>query len=130
MFQIDAMGRTPVYGQIIEQTERFVATGILKSGDPMPSVRSLSLQLSVNPNTIQKAFNELSSRGIIVSVPGKGSFISERAADILNSKSRARIGEFRDISEQLINAGISPDELTALIRDIAAAKEEVNDSSR
>ena len=72
MFVIDVMSRVPVYEQIINQVEEQIMTGILKEGDKMPSVRSLSVKLSTNPNTIQKAYSELDRRQMIVTVPGKG----------------------------------------------------------
>ena len=72
MFQIDALSRVPVYEQLVDQMEKLVLSGLLKAGDPMPSVRSLSLDLLINPNTIQKAYSELDRRGILMSVPGKG----------------------------------------------------------
>ena len=59
MFQIDIMSRIPVYEQIIRQTEKFILIGVLNAGDKLPSVRQLSAELSINPNTIQKAFTEL-----------------------------------------------------------------------
>ena len=65
MFMIDPMSRQPVYEQIIRQMERFILSGMLAPGDQLPSVRSLSLELSINPNTIQKAYSELDVRGII-----------------------------------------------------------------
>ena len=55
MFHIDPLSRKPVYEQIIDQMERFVLTGLMKPGTQLPSVRSLSMELSINPNTIQKA---------------------------------------------------------------------------
>ena len=67
MYQIDVMSRTPVYEQIIRQTEEFILKGVLKPGDRMPSVRTLSVELSVNPNTIQKAIAELDRRTLIKS---------------------------------------------------------------
>ena len=72
MLYIDVMSRTPVYEQIITQIEKLIGAGIMKEGEQLPSVRSLSIQLSVNPNTIQKAYGELDAKGIIGSVPGKG----------------------------------------------------------
>lgn len=74
MFQIDIMSRIPVYEQLIRQTEKFILLGVLKEGDKLPSVRQLSAELSINPNTIQKAFTELDRRGIIFSVNGRGEF--------------------------------------------------------
>ena len=72
MFKIDIMSRVPVYEQIIEQMEKFILTGILSAKEQVPSVRSLSVELSVNPNTIQKAYSDLDRREIIYSVPGRG----------------------------------------------------------
>ena len=54
MFQIDMMSRRPVYEQIVDQVERYILLGILKSDEQIQSVRSLSVELAVNPNTIQK----------------------------------------------------------------------------
>lgn len=100
MFVIDVMSRVPVYEQIINQVEEQIMTGILKEGDKMPSVRSLSVKLSTNPNTIQKAYSELDRRQMIVTVPGKGSFISPDALEALGVNVR-----------ELALAGISKDEI-------------------
>ena len=62
MYHVDAMSRVPVYEQIVEQTEKFILAGILKPGDKIPSVRNLSIELSVNPNTIQKCKNICTKR--------------------------------------------------------------------
>ncbi|EEC56496.1 transcriptional regulator, GntR family [[Bacteroides] pectinophilus ATCC 43243] len=88
MYQIDVISRTPVYEQIIRQTEEFILKGVLKPGDRMPSVRTLSVELSVNPNTIQKAIAELDRRTLIKSVPGKGSFISDNALELMHIAKR------------------------------------------
>lgn len=79
MFAIDNQSRVAVFEQIVEQAERFVLTGVLEPDQPMPSVRSLSVELSVNPNTVQKAYSELERRGVIYVTPGKGSFVSPNA---------------------------------------------------
>ena len=101
MYQIDVMSRTPVYEQIIRQTEEFILKGVLKPGDRMPSVRTLSVELSVNPNTIQKAIAELDRRTLIKSVPGKGSFISDNALELMHI---AKEDELQDIKTQLISS--------------------------
>ena len=124
MFSIDAMSRTPVYEQIIEQAEKLIAVGILKSSDQLPSVRSLSVELSVNPNTIQKAFSELTSRGYIISVPGKGSFVSAQALDIIKSKNRARTDEFVILTRKLLQSGLTEAELIDLIKETASTSKE------
>ena len=94
MFQIDTMSRVPIYEQIVNQLEYFVLNGILKEGEQIPSVRNLSVELSINPNTIQKAYFELDKRGIIQSVPGRGCFVTESAKNILSAKKREKITFF------------------------------------
>lgn len=118
MFQIDVMSRVPVYEQLIEQMEKFVLTGILNSGDKIPSVRSLSMELSINPNTIQKAFSELDRRGIIFSVPGKGSFISNEAKDTIMTSKRGNMSSLTDILSELKLAGMSKENIIACVEKI------------
>jgi GntR family transcriptional regulator len=107
MFQIDRFGRVPIYEQIIEQTQRLIASGALKEGDQLPSVRVLSQELSVNPNTLQKAYSELERRGICVSAPGNGRFVTGGAARIVGESFLERLGEIKRISEELCVAGIA-----------------------
>ena len=107
MFQIDRFGRVPIYEQIIEQTQRLIASGALKEGDQLPSVRVLSQELSVNPNTLQKAYSELERRGICVSAPGNGRFVTGDAARIVGEGMKARLEEIKQICEELCVAGIA-----------------------
>ncbi len=111
MFQIDPMSRVPIYEQIIDEVERFIINGILKPGAQMPSVRNLSVELSLNPNTVQKAYSELDSRKIIFSVPGKGCYISENAKDIILQGNREKLSDFKETVKKLIMSGIDKSEL-------------------
>lgn len=118
MFSVDALSRTPVYEQLIEQIERYVLIGVLKPGEQLPSVRAMSVSLAVNPNTIQKAYSDLDSRKIIFSVPGKGCFISENAADIIGNAKRDNINGLQKAILELKLAGTPKSELIALIESI------------
>ena len=118
MYQIDVMSRIPVYEQIVEQTEKFILAGILCAGDKIPSVRSLSVELSVNPNTIQKAVTELDRRGVIFSVPGKGSFVSERAKDALAAAKRGNLNIMREKLREFKLAGISKSEVLEVVEEV------------
>lgn len=118
MFVIDVMSRMPVYEQIINQVEEQILTGILSHGDKLPSVRSLSVSLSINPNTIQKAYTELDRKQLIVTVPGKGSFISPDALSILGDSSRAKMPEFKQAIKELALAGISKEEIIEAVNDV------------
>ena len=118
MFVIDVMSRVPVYEQIIKQVEEQVLTGILKEGDKLPSVRALSVKLSINPNTIQKAYTELDRRQLIITVPGKGSFISEKAIEVVGQNSREKMTELNKIIRELALAGVTKEEIINNIEEV------------
>lgn len=85
MIAIDYTSRQPITAQIRDQMVRLITSGALKPGDWLPSVRQLATDLSINPNTIQKAYSEMELRGIIVSVKGRGSFVAEDPSSALNA---------------------------------------------
>lgn len=118
MFVVDVMSRVPVYEQIIKQVEEQVLTGILKEGDKLPSVRSLSVKLSINPNTIQKAYTELDRRQLIITIPGKGSFISEKAIEVVGANSREKMTELNKIIRELALAGVTKEEIINNIEEV------------
>ena len=118
MFTIDVMSRTPVYEQIVKQVQEQVLIGLMKAGDKMPSVRNLSIELATNPNTIQKAYTELDRLGIIISVPGRGSFISDNALSIVGENSKKDIGELKRIVSALSYAGMSKEEVIGIIEEV------------
>lgn len=118
MLEIDKMSRVPIYEQVIQKLELLILTNVLGPNSPLPSVRSLSQELSVNPNTLQKAYSEMELKGICYSVPGTGRFISENAKDILMRSKRERLEQFKDIVYELKLAGICGKELKMLIDQI------------
>lgn len=123
MFNIDPQSRRPVYEQIIAEAEEYILTGILSGGDQMPSVRNLSISLSANPNTVQKAYSELDNRGLIRSVPGKGCFVSDNALEIVRSCKRDRADELKKLIAELKLAETPKDEIIRLIDSIYGGAE-------
>lgn len=77
-FQITPGSATPIYQQVVDQVRLAVAVGELKTGDPLPSVRTLAEQLVVNPNTVARAFGELVRDGVIESRHGQGVFVAAK----------------------------------------------------
>src|SRR5689334_17803009 len=75
IFQIDFKSGTPVYLQLVDQIRHAAASGGLRTGEPLPSIRPMAEELRVNRNTVAKAYAELESQGVIESLPGKGSFL-------------------------------------------------------
>lgn len=97
MLYIDYRDSRPIYEQVADGFERMVICGALAPDSQMPSVRQLAMELSINPNTIQRAYGELEKRGVVYSVKGKGNFIS---SDVVTLRQR-RLGELqREVSER------------------------------
>ena len=114
MILIDYKDRRPIYEQVIEKFQQMILCGALEPDSPMPSVRNLAMELSLNPNTIQRAYQELERQGYIYTLKGKGSFISNsmKAADHKRK-------EIQDELEKCVNnafmAGITEDELRDMV---------------
>ena len=98
MISIDKQSRTPVYEQLVDSFEKEIILGIRQPDSIIPSVRALSVELGINPNTVQKAYLELERRNITYSVPGVGRFVSAEGAAILK----------KDLSEaeELLRKGV------------------------
>ena len=114
MITIDYKSRVPIYDQITGGIIRLKALGVLKAGDKLPSVRAMAIDLGINPNTVQRAYNILEADGVIYSVAGKGSFISDdnKAADAILSAAK---NTFRQAVEQARQAGLDQATLKQMI---------------
>lgn len=77
-FRLDAHSGVPVYRQLIDQVQAATASGTLKPGDQLPTVRQVAVDLTINPNTVARAYRELEIRGSLDTQQGSGTFISER----------------------------------------------------
>jgi GntR family transcriptional regulator len=98
-FQINFQSGVPVYLQIVEQVRSAAASGALRQGEALPSIRPLAERLRVNRNTVAKAYSELEHQGIIETVAGKGCFLS-------HARSPLREGAKRELLAQVIDAAI------------------------
>ena len=78
MFQLDVKSRKSIYEQVIDNLKELIMTGELTVGSKLPSVRELSKEITVNPNTVQKAYRELERQGYIYSTTGVGTFVADR----------------------------------------------------
>lgn len=116
MIIIDKQSRVPIYEQLIEAIEQEILNGFWQPGELIPSVRSLSVELSVNPNTIQKAYNELERLQITYSVPGVGRYISTEAVSIVRKQKANAQEELQQIIWDLKASGMSLDELLEKIK--------------
>jgi GntR family transcriptional regulator len=117
ILRIDTTSGVPVYAQIVEQVKRAVASGTLKAGDGLPSLRETAVTLRINPLTVSKAYKELERAGVIETRHGLGSFIRENAgaADGFRRETLERA-----VDNLLVDAchlGVSFEDLQELIKD-------------
>ena len=81
IFTVDPRSGVPLYLQLIEQIKRSVALGVLARGEQLPTVKQMATDLTVNPNTVARAYRDLEREGVIETSPGRGSFVRSLAAD-------------------------------------------------
>ena len=116
MISLNYRDSRPIYEQIKDGLRKLIVTGALRTGEKLPSVRALATQLSINPNTIQRAYNELEGEGYIYSVPGKGSFAAgNTGADEARRKELTE--KLRELAAELKYLGVTGEELAALVSD-------------
>ncbi|MBO4366429.1 MAG: GntR family transcriptional regulator [Clostridia bacterium] len=117
MFSIDEYSRTPVYQQIVDGIRKEILLNILPPGSQLYSVRELSAELRANPNTVQKAYNELLRQELIVSVPGKGNFVDANALTTLKSRmADSERGAVTESARKLSRLGVSVETVLDWIR--------------
>ncbi len=115
MIFIDYRDARPIYEQVVERFKLLILRGVLHSDDKIPSVRNLAVDLSINPNTIQRAYMELERQGYIYTVKGKGNFVSDSSQLLLKYKEEI-FSELRKICKEAFEAGITKEEIIAGIR--------------
>ncbi|WP_257347877.1 GntR family transcriptional regulator [Pseudalkalibacillus decolorationis] len=118
MFDLDVRSRKPIYEQLVEKIKELIINDLLKKDEQLPSVRVLAQQLTINPNTIQKAYRELEVQGYIYSIKGKGNFVSETTSTI-HSEKRVKIeDELTRLISEALYLGMTGDELCGIVREI------------
>lgn len=105
MIVIDSRDKRAIYEQVMDRLSDLMLIGALEPGDKLPSVRSLAVELSINPNTIQKAYIELERQGYVYSVKGVGSFVADMDVIKENKKSNIykELEELVDKSRKIIS---------------------------
>lgn len=114
MILIDYKDRRPIYEQIVEKLSDLMMRGILEEDSQLPSVRSFAMDLSLNPNTVQRAYAELERQGYIYSVKGKGSFVAKNCK-IKEQKKKEIFTELYELTKRAKSLGISMLKLQEII---------------
>lgn len=116
IINLDYQSRTPIYEQIINEFERYVALGILKPKEQIPSIRELASTLGINPNTVKKSYEKLESKGIIQTISTKGTFISDCVNNVAKEKLDKEIENINLKISELEKLGITRKEILNRLR--------------
>ena len=118
MISLNYRDSRPIYEQIKDELRKLIVTGALGQEEKLPSVRALASQLAINPNTIQRAYNELEAEGYLYSVPGKGSFAAvSPGAD--ESRRRELLGKVRELFREMRYLGVAREDVLSLWEEAA-----------
>ena len=115
MILIDYRDARPIYEQVVERFKMMILRGVLCPDDKIPSVRNLAVDLSINPNTIQRAYSDLERQGYIYTVKGKGNFVSDNGQLLLRFKEEL-FAELKKICKEAFEVGITEEEIIQNIR--------------
>lgn len=116
MIQLNYRDPRPIYEQVKEGLYQLMVSGVLPENSRLPSVRELAVSLTINPNTIQRAYKELENEGYIISVPGKGSFVAQGTS--AREARKAELTEkLRETAAELRTLGVSPEELIRILKE-------------
>lgn len=124
MLHLDYRDVRPLYAQLTDKIRQQISGGVLVQGDKLPSVRELAVELSINPNTIQRAYESLEQEGYLYTVAGKGSFAAPQA-DVNAARRDRLLREFDASAAELLFLGMTAGELAGRLE--AAARQTVRE---
>ena len=116
MITLNFKDKRPIYEQVIDRLKELMVVGALPENTQLPSVRSLAVELSINPNTIQRAYAELERQGYIYTMRGRGNFVAENER-LRNLKIDEVKDKIRDVIDEARQLGLRDEEIIAVIRE-------------
>ncbi len=116
MLYIDKLSPIPIYMQIVSQFEDLIFSGVLLPDEKLPSVRNLAKELTINPNTLQKAYTEMENIKLCISVPGSGRYVAKDAIEIIAQKKQEKLKDLRVIIKGAKLSGSSLDEILNIVK--------------
>ena len=123
MFLVNPKSKQPIYEQLVEQLRKQLFLGVIGAGQALPSVRQLATELGINPNTIQKAYRRMEAEGMIISVPGKGSFVSDDLADMLGRRRDEQLERTRMEIRTCREMGLSRETMKQIMDEVYQEEE-------
>lgn len=122
-FSLDTQSGVPFYRQVIQQIEYAILSGRMVTGDRLPTIRQLAVDLKINPNTIAKAYNELEIKGIVQTQVGSGTYISDKKPDIDDSKEKKIREVINRFIQEMSDLGVNENECANLVSDCVNRKQ-------
>lgn len=116
MISINYRDGRPIYEQVVDNFRQLIISGVLPTDYKMPSVRELATQLTINPNTIQRAYRELEDEGYICSVPGKGSFVCDKS-ETVEMRKRELLKKLAELCIELRACGATEREMIETVKE-------------
>jgi GntR family transcriptional regulator len=119
-FRLDAHSGVPVYRQLIDQVQAAIATGALRPGDQLPTVRLVAVELAINPNTVMRAYREMEIRQILDTQQGTGTFIADRQAEPSKQERSRQLAQLvQEFAARAGAAGLTLEELMGALEKLS-----------
>ena len=115
MIILDLKDARPLYEQVVDRFKHLILCGVLQEDEKLPSVRNLAMELSINPNTIQKAYTELEREGFIYSVKGRGNFVASNTI-LIEYKKKELEHQLKELVKEAEGVGMSIDDILEFLR--------------
>ncbi len=116
MIILDYKDTRPIYEQVVDKLQKLIINGILEPDSRMPSVRSLAMELSINPNTIQKAYAELERTGFLYTIKGRGNFVTYNE-ELCVLKKEEYLNQIRKLLEEAEEIGVTRAEMLEALKE-------------
>src|SRR5580658_6078980 len=130
-FSIDLHSGVPVYRQLIDQVRAGIASGTLTAGDQLPTVRQLAVDLSINPNTVMRAYRELELGGLLETHQGTGTFIANKKLEKDSPERERQLGQMaQEFAARAGAAGFTLEDLIDRLRDLLPASAQARPTQR
>ncbi|GEM03581.1 GntR family transcriptional regulator [Halolactibacillus miurensis] len=127
MFDIDLRSRDPIYQQLVDKFKQLIMNHILEPDEKLPSVRQLAEELTVNPNTIQKAYRQLEQENFIYSVKGRGSFVQVLESNVASEKIQDIRKDFEHLLKEALFLGVEETTLIEWVQSVTKKAKEVSE---
>jgi GntR family transcriptional regulator len=123
-FRLDLHSGVPVYRQLIDQVQAAIAAGALTVGDQLPTVRQVAVDLTINPNTVLRAYREMEIRGTLDTQQGSGTFIANKKIEYSKSERERQLSQLvGEFISRAGSAGFTVDQLIKALRELASESE-------